>query len=85
MRNKINRRGGFEMHYPIDKELHSLYLHKLPANIKFYSRMNAILHMFKCESDDAVNVTTYETPGYQNEIIQTYVIEPKMQKGNYRV
>ena len=39
--------------------------------------MNAILHMFKCESDDAVNVTTYETPGYQNEIIQTYVIEPK--------
>ena len=65
------------MHYPIDKELHSLYLHKLPANIKFYSKMNAILHMFKCESDDMVNVTTYEIPGYQNEIIQTYVIEPK--------
>ena len=34
------------MHYPIDKELHSLYLHKLPANIKFYSKMNAILHNY---------------------------------------
>jgi len=65
------------MHYPIDKELHSLYLHKLPANIKFYSTMNGILQMFKCESDDKVNVSVYETPGYQNGIIKTYVIEPK--------
>lgn len=65
------------MHYPIDKELHSLYLHKLPANIKFYSTMNGILQMFKCESDDKVNVSVYETPGYQNGIVKTYVIEPK--------
>lgn len=65
------------MHYPIDKELNSLYLHKLPANIKFYSTMNGILQLFKCESDDKVKVTVHETPGYQNGIIKTYVIEPK--------
>ena len=65
------------MYYPIDKELHSLYLHKLPENPRFYSIMNGILQMYKCESDDNVKVTVHETPGYQNEYIKTYVIEPK--------
>jgi acetyl esterase len=65
------------MHYPIDKELHSLYLHKLPENVRLFSVMNGILQMYKCESDDKVKVTVHETPGYQNEMIKTYVIEPK--------
>ena len=65
------------MHYPIDKELHSLYLHKLPEKVRLFSVMNGILQLFKCESDDRVNVTVYETPGYQNEKIKTHIIEPK--------
>lgn len=64
------------MQYPIDKELHSLYLHKLPEKVRLFSVMNGILQMYKCESDDKVKVTVQETPGYQNEIIKTYVIEP---------
>lgn len=65
------------MHYPIDKELHSLYMHKLPENPRFYSIMNGILQMYKCESDDKVKVMVHEIPGYQNKNIKTHVIEPK--------
>ena len=65
------------MRYPIDKELHSLYLHKLPEKVRLFSVMNGILQMYKCESDEKVKVTVHETPGYQNEMIKTYVIEPK--------
>ena len=65
------------MRYPIDKELHSLYLHKLPEKVRLFSVMNGILQMYKCESDEKVTVTVHEIPGYQNEMIKTYVIEPK--------
>ena len=65
------------MRYPIDKELHSLYLHKLPEKVRLFSVMNGILQMYKCESDEKATVTVHEIPGYQNEMIKTYVIEPK--------
>ena len=65
------------MRYPLDKELKFIALVKPPSNIKLYSILNIFMKFFQCKSDDRVNVIVYETPGYENAILKTYVIEPK--------
>lgn len=65
------------MRYPLDKELKFIALVKPPSNIKLYPILNIFMKFFQCKSDDKVNVTVYKTPGYENAILKTYVIEPK--------
>lgn len=65
------------MCYPLNKELKFITLVKPPKNLKLYPIMNIIMWIFKCKSDDKVNVTVHKTFGYENAILKTYVIEPK--------
>ena len=49
------------MKYNINKELSKIVKQKAPSNIKLYPFINvAMKYMFKCKSDDAVNVRQYE-------------------------
>lgn len=64
------------MKYPLDQELKSLASQKPPANLKIYPIMNVIMKIFKCKSDEKVNVTAHEISGYQGAKLTTLVIEP---------
>ncbi len=65
------------MSYPLDKELRVISWQKPPMNLKLYPIMNVIMKIFKCKSDEKVNVTVHKTHGYENVELNTYVIEPK--------
>ena len=65
------------MNYELDEGLKKIASLKPPANVKVYPIMNVIMNIFKCKSDDKVNVTKYETPGYKGVKLRTFVIEPK--------
>lgn len=65
------------MNYPLNEELQSLRFQKPPANIKIYPIMNIIMRIFKCKSDDKVNVIVHNIPGCENATLRTFVIEPK--------
>lgn len=65
------------MRYNLNEELKSLEKQKMPANTKLLPIMNVVMKVFQCKSDENVNVTKYETPGYQGEMLSTLVIEPK--------
>ncbi len=65
------------MKYPIDKELHLIAKLKIPANIKAAAKMSKATQLFKCKSDDDVNVMEHQIDGFDGEKIKTYVIEPK--------
>ncbi len=49
------------MNYNINKELSKIAKRKMPANIKLLPVMNAVIKIFKCESDDKVNVSKHVT------------------------
>lgn len=65
------------MKYPLDEELKSLERHKIPAKLRLIPMMNAISSRFKCESDTNVIVSEYDIAGYEGEMINTLVIEPR--------
>ena len=65
------------MKYPLDAELKSLERHKIPAKLRLIPMMNAISSRFKCESDTNVIVSEYDIAGYEGEMINTLVIEPR--------
>lgn len=66
------------MKYNINKELLKVAKQKAPSNIKLYPLISfAMKYMFKCKSDDAVNVIQYEIVGYMDAKLKTYVIEPR--------
>ena len=66
------------MKYNIDKELLRISKQKVPSNIKLYPLINYVMkYMFKCKSDDAVNVKQYKIAGYMDAKLKTFVIEPK--------
>lgn len=66
------------MKYNINKELLKIAKQKAPSNIKLYPLISfAMKYMFKCKSDDAVNVIQYEIAGYMDAKLKTYVIEPR--------
>ena len=66
------------MKYTINKELLKIAKQKAPSNIKLYPLISfAMKYMFKCKSDDAVNVIQYEIAGYMDAKLKTYVIEPR--------
>lgn len=55
------------MKYNINKELLKVAKQKAPSNIKLYPLISfAMKYMFKCKSDDAVNVIQYEIVGYMD-------------------
>lgn len=64
--------------YSINKELLEITKQKAPSNIKLYPLISfAMKYMFKCKTDDDVDVLQYEIAGYRDAKIKTYVIEPK--------
>ena len=66
------------MKYNINKELSKIAKQKAPSNIKLYPLISfAMKYVFKCKSDDAVNVIQYEIAGYMDAKLKTYVIEPR--------
>ena len=66
------------MKYNINKELSKIVKQKAPSNIKLYPFISFVMkYMFKCKSDDAVNVIQYEIAGYMDAKLKTYVIEPR--------
>lgn len=70
------------MHYPLDKELKFISFLKPPTNRKIYPIMGIIMKIFKCRSDENVNVTVHRIRGYENGVLNTYVIEPKNSDNN---
>lgn len=69
------------MKYDVDVELKQLEKMKIPANTKLLPVMNRFMKVFRCKSDDNVNVTEYNISGYQGAEISTLVIEPKHIEG----
>ena len=69
------------MKYPIDKELRLIAKLKVPANIKLAAAMSKATKMFKCKTDEKVNVMEHYVGGHGGEKIKTYVIEPKTFEG----
>ena len=65
------------MKYPIDKELKLIAKLKIPANIRLAATMSKATKMFKCRTDEKVNVMEHYVESYDGEKIKTYVIEPK--------
>jgi len=65
------------MKYPIDKELNLIAKLKIPANIRLAAAMSKATKMFKCKTDEKVNVMEHYVESYDGEKIKTYVIEPK--------
>ena len=65
------------MKYPLDEELRPLLMQKMPNTTRLLNIMNQVLLMYKCKSDDKVNVTEYEFEGYQGALRSLLVIEPK--------
>ena len=70
------------MKYPIDNDLRLIAKIKVPANIKLAAAMSKATKIFKCKSDDKVNVMEHRVEGYDGEIINVKVIEPKEYVGN---
>ena len=70
------------MKYPIDNDLRLIAKIKVPANIKLAAAMSKATKIFKCKSDDKVNVMEHRVEGYEGEIINVKVIEPKEYVGN---
>lgn len=67
--------------YEIDRQLSKISKQKAPSNIYLYPIVNMVLKLSKCTSDDEVIVKKYETPGYENGELTTFVIEPRNQSG----
>lgn len=65
------------MKYPLDKDLRLIARLKVPANVKLAAAMSKATKVFKCKTDDKVNVMEHLIDGYGGEKIKTYVIEPK--------
>lgn len=65
------------MKYPIDRDLKLISRFHIPANIKVAAAMSKATKVFKCKSDDKVNVMEHRVPGFDGEIINVKVIEPK--------
>ena len=69
------------MKYPVDKELRLIANLKVPADIKLAAAMSKATKMFKCKTDEKVNVMEHYVGGHGGEKIKTYVIEPKTFEG----
>lgn len=70
------------MRYPLDKELRILQFNKLPLNANAYPLFNLFMQVaVSCKSDNDVNVTHLQTPGFKGASLHTYVIEPKEVSG----
>lgn len=65
------------MKYQLNEELKVLAKQKMPAQPKLLPVMNAFLNMYKCKSDEHVEVTSHKIAGYKGVEITTLVIEPK--------
>lgn len=65
------------MKYKIDSDLTKIARQKAPSNIYLYPIVNMVMKLFTCTSDDKVVVNKYVTPGYENEKLTTFVIEPQ--------
>lgn len=69
------------MKYKIDSDLSKIARQKAPSNIYLYPIVNMVMKLFTCTSDDKVVVNKYVTPGYENEKLTTFVIEPQKCSG----
>ena len=65
------------MDYNINNELSVIAKQKMSANIKLLPVMNAVMKIFKCQSDDKVIVSKHITQGFEGAQLSTYVITPK--------
>lgn len=65
------------MKYPLHTELKALHFQKPPSNRKLYPFLNIVLRIFRCKSDDRVNVIVHNIPGYEGAALKSYVIELK--------
>lgn len=65
------------MKYKIDSELRNIAKFKMPASTKVLPAINFVLKCLKCKQDKTVSVQKIQTPGYQGNMLETYVIEPK--------
>ena len=63
--------------YDIDEELKLIAIHKVPLNLKFYPRAGVAMSMIKCKPDDDVDVREVKIPGYMDEPVMAYLIEPR--------
>lgn len=66
--------------YPIHKELRLLGKIKFPHNPSALSIANVLLRLTYRKKDSELNIQKIKLPGYQGELINVYVIEPKNTK-----
>ena len=65
------------MKYPLDEELELIASLKMPQNVKLLPMMNLFMNIFRCKTDDVVDVTKYKITWADGVQLKTFVIEPK--------
>ena len=63
--------------YPLDQELKCMEGQQLFPCIYVYPLVNLFIGRTTCRSDDKVVVKEYETPGYDNYMLKTLILEPR--------